>query len=402
MSSMLPGLLRLLVLLAVATVGCAKAECSFNSDCAAGLCSDGTCVRQCFATVDCPSDRSACERGVCMPASTDASIDTAIDTGAADAAAGDSASVSDTTTTDDGSAGDTSVSETATKSYLTKCAVNGECASGTCKTFCTKACTTHGDCAHGQLCSGGLCNVDDTGKTGCDLSSGSPCLEFCFGSATAKHCTHSCASASECPAGYACSPASGGKKVCVEIEKPCGDATQCASGLGFCGGVGCTAACDSASDCPLRLVGLPPYTCELRSGQKVCIAPADVLGADAIGATCPATGTNKCRSGACDPGTSPPSCVQRCSTRGGCPPAYGCFPLEDPGPPKSASLVCSAAGSLWLGDACTRGRDCLTGICQAPGYCTRLCVDGLCPDGMSCVAAALTADDGTPIKLCTK
>jgi hypothetical protein len=66
------------------------------------------------------------------------------------------------------------------------------------------------------------------------------------------------------------------------------------------------------------------------------------------------------------------------------------------------ALLCTPAGTTWLGDTCARGRDCITGICQAPGYCTRLCVDGLCPDGMSCVTAPLSADDGTPIKLCTK
>jgi hypothetical protein len=384
------------LLLLLATVGCAKAECSFNSDCAAGTCVDGTCVRQCFAPVDCPSERPLCESGVCKASTVgDSSIDTASDTNTTI----DSGTPTDSITTTD----TTVVTETGgTKGYLTKCSGDAECASGKCKTFCTKTCTKHGDCAHGQLCSGGVCQLDDTGNGGCDLATGAPCLEFCYGSATAKHCTHSCASSSECPAGYACSPVAAGKKVCVEIERSCTDANQCASGLGFCGGVGCTAQCDTASDCPLRLIGLPPYTCELNSGKKVCITPTDVLGSDPIGTSCPATGTNKCRSGACDPGTSPPSCVQRCTTIGGCPPSYGCFPLEDPGPPATALLVCSPAGSLWLGDTCARGRECITGICQAPGYCTRLCVDGLCPDGMSCKPSPLTADDGTPIKLCTK
>lgn len=386
--------MRLLLLLFLALASCAKGECSFHSDCPSGKCVEGECRRECFASIDCPVKGSACISGVCEAPSGDASVDSTMTTDE-----GVDSVATDTTI----APVDSGMSMTGTRGYLTRCSADSECASGKCALpFCTKSCTSHGDCAHGQLCSGGLCKLDDTGRTGCDLSTGAPCLEFCYGSATAKHCTHSCSAAGDCPAGYACAPVSAGKKVCVEIEHGCTDASQCVSGLGFCGGVGCTAPCDSASDCPLRLVGLPPYTCELSGGKKVCVAPSDVLGGDPIGTTCPATGTNKCRSGACDPGVSPPQCIQRCTPRGGCPPSRGCFPLEDPGPPKTALLVCSAAGTLWLGDACTRGRDCISGICQAPGYCTRLCVDGLCPDGMSCIAAPLTADDGTPIKLCTR
>jgi hypothetical protein len=411
------GLLAFAALFMVRLAGCAESECKFNSDCAAGLCQSGSCVRECFSPVDCPKDRASCNaRGVCEARSVDGGVivdSTAIDSATTDSGAepiDTSVATDSEMEIDTSSPIDTSVPETigGSKSYLTKCAGDSECASGKCTTtsprFCTKSCTTHGDCAHGQLCGGGICRNDDTGQTGCDLTTAAPCSEFCYGTTTAKHCSHTCSSGAECPAGYACSPVVTGKKICVEIERPCTIADQCPTGLGFCGSgsIGCTAKCDTASDCPLRLIGLPAYTCELRSGQKVCVAPSDVVGSDPIGTSCASTGLNSCRSGACDPGTSPASCVQRCSVRGGCPVNWGCFPLEDPGPPATALLVCSPAGSTWLGDSCTRGRECITGICQSPGYCTRLCVDGLCPDGMSCVAAPLTADDGTPIKLCKK
>lgn len=410
------------LLAALSLSRCAESECSFNSECTGrGLCVEGRCKVECLASVDCPADRPICSGGVCSAgdggvvtdsSSPDASIDTGTpppDTGAPPPDTGtpptdtgtewpDTSVVPDTTPPPDTSTG-------GTKGYLTKCTSGAECASGVCSpdvpSFCTKSCSSHAECANGQICAAGTCRLDDTGKTGCDLATASPCGEFCYGTPTSRHCTHACTSASQCPAGYACMPAGAGKKVCVEIEKPCGVPEQCPSGLGFCGagGVGCTARCDTAADCPHRLVGLPPYTCELVSGQKVCVAPADVLGSDPLGATCSGVGTNTCRSGACDDGTSPPSCAQRCTTRGGCPVGRGCFPLEDSG---SALLVCSTAGGAWLGDACTRGRDCLTAICQSPGYCSRLCDDGYCPDGMTCVAAPLTATDGTPIKLCTK
>jgi len=398
--------------------GCAKGDCEFTSECPFGRCVSGECVTECKAAIDCAKDRPFCNRGKCEEASADdAGVDappppdsmTPIDSSQPDtlvpdpdtSVAPDTEPPADTTMPPADSGG--------SKRYLTKCAADSECASGRCSAesprFCTKTCAVHADCAHGQLCGGGVCRLDDSGKTGCDLTTAAPCVEFCYGTTSAKHCTHTCAAGSDCPAGYACSPVATGKKICVEIEKPCTIADQCPSGLGFCGStsVGCTAKCDTAADCPQRLVGLPSYTCELRSGQKVCVPPSDVLGSDPFGSTCSATSSvNTCRSGACDPGTSPASCVQRCSVKGGCPVNWGCFPLEDPGPPKTALLLCSPAGSSWLGDTCARGRDCITGICQAPGYCTRLCVDGLCPDGMSCVAAPLSADDGTPIKLCTK
>jgi hypothetical protein len=402
----------LFALLAASTTRCAESKCKFNSDCARGQqCVAGECVVECQASVDCPKERPTCDRGTCVATGVDAGdtdgapvLDSMLDS-TLDSMSPDDTSVPPTDTSPPPS--DTTTG--GTKAYLTSCGSDAECASAACATgptrFCTKICTSHADCGDGLLCSGGKCALDDTGATGCDLASGSPCKEFCYGTASAHACTHGCATAAECPAGYACSPVSSGKKVCVEIERPCATADACASGLGFCGsgGLGCTAKCDTAADCPQRLVGLPAYTCEVKSGQKVCVPPSDVLGADPLGASCSSSGTNTCRSGACDDGVSPPMCNQRCTVRGGCGRGFGCFPLEDPGPPKQTLLVCTAAtGTGWLGDACTRARDCITGICQAPGYCTRLCVDGLCPTGMSCVAAPLTATDGTPIKLCSK
>src|SRR5207244_2490752 len=120
----------------------------------------------------------------------------------------------------------------------------------------TKTCTTHGECAHGQICGGGKCRLDDTGKTGCDTATGAPCLEYCYGSPSSAHCTHDCTTATDCPAGFACTPIAGGKRVCVDIECPCSTATQCVTGLGFCGSgsAGCTSECASAADCPRRIV----------------------------------------------------------------------------------------------------------------------------------------------------
>jgi len=402
-------ILGLAFLFARSLDGCAESRCHLNSECAAGRCIDGECVRECFQPLDCPTDKPVCTSGICFPRDADSGLpDTGTDTSVSpDTTPPPTDTTVDPDTTIDPDTG-TPPPDTGpgSKSYLDACSSDSECVSGICTPvaprFCTKTCTSHLGCADGQICSGGKCRLDDTGKKGCDTTSGAPCLEFCFGTTTASHCTHSCTSVSECPAGFACSPVGSGKKVCVDIERPCSTATQCPSSVGYCGsgGVGCTAKCDFASDCPLRLVGLPAYTCATVSGTQVCVPPSDILGSDPIGASCSATGTVYCRSGGCDTTPSPPMCNQRCKPRGGCPPGFGCFPDAGGG---SVSLVCTTVtGSGWLGETCGKARDCITGLCQAPGYCTRMCNDGFCPTGMTCKATGLSADDGTPISLCEK
>jgi hypothetical protein len=401
--------------LATTLPDCAKSRCDFNSDCEQARCVDGECVRECASNIDCPTERPKCSAGICFAGTIDAGGDGATtDTLVpADTLGVDTIGIDTAVPVDDAPI-DTSKADTSktdapvgTGGYLDACTGDGDCASGSCTPiapkFCTKSCVTHGECAHGQICGGGKCRLDDTGKTGCDPSTASPCLEYCYGSATTAHCTHDCSNASDCPAGFACSPIAGGKRVCVDIERPCATAGQCASGLGFCGAgsTGCTAECASAADCPNRIVGLPPYTCEARGtpAKNVCIPPSDVLGSDPLGTTCPATGTNTCRSGACDTGSTPAFCNTRCTPQGGCPSGFGCFPDGSGG---SVDLICTPAGGGWLGDTCGRARDCITGLCDTAKYCTKLCNDGLCPTGWTCRVTGLTSTDGTPIKLCSK
>lgn len=297
--------------------------------------------------------------------------------------------------------------------YLDRCTAARDCASGLCALdrggthFCTRTCTSDVQCAHEHVCastpSGGVCIPDDTGAP-CSVGSPETCaLGLCLGSGGGGHCTRPCASAAECPAGYACSHVAGSsQQVCIDIEQPCSGAADC--GGGYCTTFGCTAPCRTPSDCPARLPAtssgpaFPAYACNtsLGSADPICIPPSDIVGSLPIGASCPVTGTNACRSDACD--TSAPlgaMCVQACSAQGGCGPGLGCSPLVDG---SDVLLVCERAGTTDLTLPCNHGYECVSGLCDgsgALGHCTRLCQDGICPTGYTCQTIA-----GFGISLC--
>jgi hypothetical protein len=293
-----------------------------------------------------------------------------------------------------------------TGQYLDRCDAHGDCQSLLCapdiggSRFCTKSCTNHAQCAHEHFCVDEICWPDDTGSP-CTVANPDVCALYCLQSGDGSgECTRPCTSAAECPAGYACTIAGGSTdKLCVNIEKPCADGNACGTGLCITGSpaVGCTAFCDTVADCPARLtaIGLPAYTCAnaYGSSQPVCVVPDDVIGSDPIGATCAAVGDVYCRSGICDTDEpTGPMCTQACTVEGGCGPGLGCFPLADGG---QFHLICNRGGAGDLGDPCTGGVSCLSGLCDSTGVCTRFCNDGLCPTGWTCLPVA-----GTSFAIC--
>jgi hypothetical protein len=283
-----------------------------------------------------------------------------------------------------------------TRAYLDRCTAAADCASGLCAPdhggthFCTRSCTSGLDCAHGHVCApssgGNVCMPSDTGAP-CSVGMPERCvMGMCLGSAGGGHCTRPCSSAADCPAGYACTMAGGSTTpICVDIEQPCTAAADCGTGLCI-PGIGCTATCRTAADCPGRLAGLPAYTCgTIGTTSNVCVPPSDIAGSSPIGGNCGSTptGGNTCRSDACDT-SAPlgPMCTQSCTALGGCAPGLGCYPLIDGA---DLLLVCERAGTGDFGAACSTGRDCYSGLCDGTGaFCTRLCADGLCPTGYLC------------------
>lgn len=283
---------------------------------------------------------------------------------------------------------------TGTGKYLDRCTSLSDCQSALCTedlggtTFCTRTCTGDSVCADEHFCALGICEPDDTGRP-CSTSTPETCgLGLCLGTTTGSGaCTRPCVNATECPAGYGCTYAGGSlTKICVNIEKPCDSADDCGTGLCL-STQGCTATCETAADCPLRLEGLPAYTCEIAYGSAspICVPPWDINGSDAMGTTCTfdGSGYNYCRSDVCDTGAPlGPMCTQACTAEGGCGPSMGCFPLVEGA---EIYLVCELAGTSDLGETCDSGRDCVSGLCDADSLsCTRLCQDGLCPTGWTC------------------
>ena len=291
-------------------------------------------------------------------------------------------------------------------SYLDRCLDPEDCETGLCvedvgdTQMCTIECVTHEDCASEHLCILGECIFDDTGE---ECSSNTPetcasnsCLALV--SSSTGHCTRSCSTADECPAGYACADIEG-QRVCVDIELSCTSPADCLTGLCI-PSLGCTSECQAASDCPRRYPTLDPYPCAIDFGasQPICVPPIDIIGDEGLGTICQATQI-QCRSGLCDTDIFPDNeflgiCTQICTTEGGCPAGFGCAPvIEDTG----IVLVCKPAGSRPIGAPCDRAADCASALCDATNrICSRFCTDDqLCPSDMLCLRI-----DGTRISLC--
>ncbi|MFT5354311.1 MAG: hypothetical protein ACI9KE_001516 [Polyangiales bacterium] len=384
-----------------ALASCAQDECSFNSQCGTGMfCSRGECSQNCILDTDCGSGGMCSTVGQCV-SPVDGGADAAPDVRSPVDSGSQDASVRDASMPDVSAAPDMSIADAGPDggpdsglpgARFDPCTTGTECASMRCDVSrCTELCTNNNECADDELCAGGVCRRDDTGEM-CAVSSAATCvLGLCLGDMSSGECTRPCDNAGDCPSGFACSEI-GDARVCMLIETPCtGGGTECRSGLCL-SPQGCTATCRTAADCPARAtsLGVPPYTCEVIGGSAapVCVPPSDILGSAPIGSSCPASGTNDCRSGLCNPGApGGPMCTQTC-VPDGCPPGFGCRPEEvDTG---VFELLCARAGTRAVGESCSQAADCESALCNAPGYCSRLCADSLCPTGFRCDAIPTT------------
>ncbi|MSP92227.1 MAG: matrixin family metalloprotease [Myxococcales bacterium] len=280
------------------------------------------------------------------------------------------------------------------------CTSADQCDSGLCQGGkCAGSCVTSADCPPGQGCQKVAGGVGSCVALG-DKASGSKCAAssecktgLCADLGAGTACATPCTTASQCPAGQACTAlAGGGGGACVVPPKkkadaePCDAAAECVSNLCVGGSTGavCAAACSASKPCS------GGFDCfGLQGGGGACLKAADKKAAGQ-----PCKGGTDCKSALCI-ATSPTTgtCMDDCTATGICPASHQCQKLQ------GTKSACFALGPAQVGDKCAAALDCQSGHCIVDGadsYCTLACaVAADCPCGMACA-------DVTGGKLCAK
>ena len=239
-----------------------------------------------------------------------------------------------------------------------------------------------------------LCLSSDLGKT---CSSGSECTNDCIGNAITNigHCTSTCNTAANCPAGFACTSL-GAQKYCVDISMSCTGDMDCLTGLCLApyGFYACTSTCVSSADCPLD------YICDTDGYDWYCVPPT--LGTGGLGDMCDGS-TFTCQSGLCLGDYCTSKCGVTRSIGQWCPPGFGCT-IASGG--SGNLLVCGAAGIKGFGQSCSVAEECASTLCREMSdstmACTRFCNDGIpCPTGYTCQSIGITAS-GISLSICDR
>lgn len=404
-------------------------ECERNSDCDQAYCSQGECKRDCvMSSVDCPPGFLCNAIGRCEAPDgglPDGSAGGSSGTGGAAGAGGvpsqgGSAGTSTGGASQGGTGGGPAGSgggPTGSLKEFDNCASNSDCSQGlVCLPMgvsqsprCTRPCSSSSQCMAGTRCSPVppgkqmICAFDDDGKT-CSSTGTGQCADFCMYWPGHGYCTSVCENASQCPAGWGCSQPIGGTRVCLRLDVPCTQASDCAGQA--CDDQtlvvnGCSMQCTSAYDCPQRPPNLPPWVCE----SGFCFRPGDVFGpagkSETTSWACNAQGTpvSVCADGltfdspptlTCNETVTVPTqspCVSSCLPTGGCGQGYACVNnVVGLGKPSIPTPICIKTGFVEIGQPCTKNEECMFGRCMG-NKCSRDCsADQVCPSGFTCSA----------------
>lgn len=393
--------------------GCAQtAKCMDHEDCPYGtFCREGKCTAECALDEDCVYPDMICirSRGYCRYPDAGVS-DSSVEADGAQADAAVDAAADGHVPPVDSSAPDSTVepdSSTTNGIYTDPCTAGQQCQSGFClsdvrssQKFCAGVCATDTSCvlAHECMLMGGesLCQSSDVGQP---CSQPSECAnDACIGNAQTGvgHCTKTCSSAADCPAGYACTNLSG-TKYCVNVSMTCTSGMDCLTGLCLIdyGFPACTVPCVASTDCPKGYIcDTDPY------GNWYCVPPT--MGTGGLGATCNGT-TLTCQSGLCLGNYCTVECGVTRPVGQWCPPGFGCAPA---GNGTDYFLVCSTAGTLGFGETCAAGNQCASALCRemsdATMECSRFCNDGVeCPTGYTCSPIGIVAS-GVSLSVCDR
>jgi hypothetical protein len=445
-SAILAALLFTAAFAAAAPSGCAKeVPCQLNSDCVVGYCLDGICQKNCVdATRDCPPGYTCNLNAQCVPGDTTSSAGggpTTSSTGMGASGPSTTSTGMSGPTTSTGMSGPTTSSTgsgPATGHELDLCGSDGDCVSPLlCRAMvpggtkrCTRTCSSNAGCMAGTRCEniGGLqyCAGDDAGRP---CTQATQCNFGCLGNpGTNQYCTAACNTGADCPNGYGCM-AIGSTRVCVKAEEPCGAATDCVSACDVSAQMvvgGCTLQCASASDCPQRAQGLPPWSCDssgfckrpsdvsgpLQTGtypaQYACNAQSQVVNVcndnlhiDLVSGNVPPPPAVSCNATMTTDGVpNTDTCIDSCRYQGGCPFGSACVAIGSLANGTIRIGLCMPTGGGEVGAPCGHDYDCVFGYCYN-GVCSRDCTkDDVCPGGTTCVAGSPPAVEGLPFKRC--
>lgn len=246
-------------------------------------------------------------------------------------------------------------------------------------------CRTDSDCPASQRCdvSTGACVPRPSGAAlGAPCGEGSECSSgICFHGACSESCNW--LEPTSCPSGFYCNgQVTGlcGAGLCLrggpggsEYGAPCESSTDCQSA--FCAEGICSSPCipGGAAACPAG------FTCQAGAlpGCGSCQQAA------ALGDACM---TNEdCASRMCAVQADRTFCTTFCDAARPCPTGFNCVPVDS-----TASVCVPDRGGL--GAPCVSNEACASGICASRGdrtYCTRFCGnDDPCPRDYACVRTA--------------
>jgi len=277
--------------------------------------------------------------------------------------------------------------------------------------LCTKSCDPYADnCPDGFHCQ----NVYTSGKDLCvagskKLAEGDPCMSsyecetsFCYPSpdGSGMFCRIACTvGGSPCPGGKECWSSSysttGGcfppeevPHTKLPLGSDCTSDLDCKSDVCF-GEPGMQSLCrkpcnPDGADCYSGY-----YCANIGGGRSACLPgePPTTLNED--GAMC--DDNTDCLSNWCVKliGTDQGYCRRSCSLDDwACPWGTSCVSYGS----DEFGVCMPSVDKAVTGETCTKGSDCVTGICwtddQGAQYCTQNCINGWCPNDMECVNAA--------------